>query len=453
MQVLWQVYSVLILHVVKESAACSAFCACKWKNGKQTAECGNRNLAEIPDGMDPETQVLEFSGNKLNKLSKELFLKKQLINLQRLYISSCRIKSVHRDTFKGLTNLVELDLSDNLLESIPSGAFMNCPSLMKLTLNLNPINSLKKFAFNHLSYLNTLELSNCQISDVEEGAFQGLHSLEWLHLDGNRLRTIRGRHTLPETVKGLELQKNAWECDCHIQDLSAWLRDFSVPLSEEPACQAPPRLAGRSIKSIPAAELACLPDISPTSFYLELGEGKNVSLSCHVRAVPEATVSWWFQGQMLQNNTMVAPGVHLIYFLEEGTENKRSELFIYNANADDNGTFICNADNAAGTSQSNFTIKIILKEDPIVIIVSFPLEYFLFAVIGICVVGILVLIVITVLIVKCHRKNRRQQKREHTKEVAMQFQQNANKPRENVECLPDPLKVIRVILYSELQLV
>ncbi|KAJ8933308.1 hypothetical protein NQ318_015302 [Aromia moschata] len=377
MQLLHQVLSILLLHAVREVAAsCSVFCACKWKNGKQTVECADKSLPEIPEGMDPETQVLEFSGNKLNKLSKELFLKKQLVNLQRLYLSTCKIKSVHKDTFKGLTNLVELDLSDNLLENVPSAALLNCPALMKLTLNFNPVSQLKKLAFNHLSYLNTLELSNCQISEIEEGAFQGLHSLEWLRLDGNRLKTIRGRRTLPENVKGVDLQKNPWECDCRIQELSAWLGDFSVPLSVEPTCQGPPRLAGRLVESIPSEELACLPDISPTSFYLELGKGK-----------------------MLQNNTMVAPGLHLVYFIEEEWK-----------------TNAASSDNAAGSSQSNFTIKIVLKEDPIVIIVAFPLEYFLLAAIGISALGVLVLVVVAVSIVRCHRRSRRQQKRDQTKE-------------------------------------
>lgn len=423
----WLLYSLLLLNILRRgSTECFNVCTCKWKNGKQTVDCNNTTLTEIPDGMDPETQVLKFSGNNLNSLESELFLKKQIINLQRIYLSHCKIKTIHAETFKGLTNLVEIDLSNNLLDTVPTSAFINCPSLMKLALNFNRIKTLKKFSFNHLSYLNTLELSNCEISDIEEGAFQGLHSLEWLHLDSNKLKTIRGRRTLPENVKGVELQKNAWECDCHIQDLNAWLQDFNVPLTVEPVCRGPPSLTGRTIKSIPAAELACLPDISPTAFYLELGEGKNVSLLCHVHAIPEATVSWWFQGQMLQNNTMVAPGVHLIYFVEEGSENKRSELFIYNANADDNGTFICNAENAAGAAQSNFTIKIILKEEPIVIIVSFPFEYFLFTIIGIAVLALIIIIVFTILIWKCYRRRKRQQKQKNTKQETLEYQQNVN---------------------------
>ncbi|CAH0559946.1 unnamed protein product [Brassicogethes aeneus] len=395
----------------RTSWACGKSCACKWKNGKQTIECSNRNLDAIPSGFSADMQVLEFSGNRLPELPAEFLLKVQLVNLQRIFLSNCNIRAIHEEAFKGLANLVELDLSNNFIERVPTEAFKFCPALMRLTLNYNPIHALQKFSFNYLTYLNTLELSNCSLFEVEAGAFQGLHSLEWLHLDGNRLKTIPGRKTLPDNIKGVELQHNAWECDCHIQDLHGWLVNFNVPMSSEPMCKGPSRLSGRVIKSIPTADLACLPDVSPTSFYLELSEGKNVSLLCHVHANPEATVSWWFQGRILQNNTPVAPGLHLIYYVEEGPEKKRSELFIYNADADDNGTYVCNAENAAGSTHTNFTVKILLKEDPIVIIVSLPIEYFLVVVGAAAVLGLMIVVVLVVLIFKCHRNRCREEKR------------------------------------------
>lgn len=395
----------LVFEVLLEIAtACPVSCSCKWKNGKQTVSCTHNGLLDIPNGLASDTQVLDFSGNFMSSLPAELFENKGLINLQRIYLSNSRIKTINKRTFKGLTNLVEMDLSVNKLETVPTNSFIYCPSLMRLILNANPLKVLKTLAFDHLPFLNTLELRNCQLVEIEEGAFQGLHSLEWLLLDENNLKTIEGMETLPQNLKGIELGGNQWECDCHLKDLYFWLRKFKVPISVEPTCRGPSRLADLVVKSIAMSELACLPDVSPTTFYLELAEGKNVSLQCHVHSIPEASVSWWFRGQILQNNTIVAPGIHLIYFVEEGAENKRSELFIYNVNSDDNGTFICNAENAAGTSQSNFTIKIIIKEEPIVIILSLSFNYLIIVLIGVSVLIIILLLIIIIIIVKCRKR-------------------------------------------------
>lgn len=161
----------LILLTAMPSSGCPDSCICKWKNGKQTVECVNKDLLIIPDGMDSGTQVLEFSGNNLHVLQREKFLKMDLINLQRIYLSKCRIANIDDRTFKGLTNLIELDLSGNLLEFIPSDAFADCPSLMKLTLSSNPVKSIKRMAFYQLGYLNTLEISFCDITKVEIGTY------------------------------------------------------------------------------------------------------------------------------------------------------------------------------------------------------------------------------------------------------------------------------------------
>ncbi|KAF2898818.1 hypothetical protein ILUMI_07357 [Ignelater luminosus] len=421
--------------------ACPSVCVCKWKNGKQTVECDKRDLLAIPKDIDPGTQVLNFSSNNLQTLTKEKFLRLDLINLQRIYLSRCRISSIDDRTFKGLTNLVELDLSGNLLVSIPTETFIDCPSLMKLTLNSNPIRTLRKAAFNHLSYLNTLEIGDCEISYVEEGAFQGLQSLEWLRLDGNKLTTLRGTWTLPKSLRGIELQGNLWECDCHIVDLHSWLHEFSIPHTMEPICNGPPRLTGRSVRSVSTPELACLPDVSPTTFYLEIGEGKNVSLLCHVRAQPEARVSWLFQGRVLQNDTMVAPGLHLIYFIEEGMEDKRSELFIYNTNVEDNGTFVCTAENNAGAIHSNFTLRVVIKQEPSsVVVVSFSYEYLLILISAAAVFAVITILIAIVYAIKCSTNRNLNNKRKKSKIATLSNSTKDSLLQDSTEEYSEPLK-------------
>lgn len=391
-------------------------------------ECGGHKLPSIPDGMDPGTQVLNFSHNSLSVLQSERFQKMELINLQKIYLANNELIRINDRAFRGLSNLVELDLSDNMLTSIPTETFQDYSSLMRLSLSGNPIRDLKTSAFKYLSYLTTLELSNCQISVIEDEAFIGMDNLEWLKLDGNRIRTIRGSHILPESLNGISLHGNRWACDCKLMDVYGWLTTYTIPQIEDPKCFEPQKLQGHMIKSLQVDELACLPEISPTTIYLEIAEGRNISLLCKITAVPEAAISWWFQGQILQNDTIIAPNLHLYYYLEEGVDEKRSELFIFNANADDNGTFACVAENSAGRTQANYTIRVIVKEEPIVEEVSFPNEVFLFIIGGATVICLLLVICCSIIICKCRNQSqnsgnntKKKKKRNKGKEVTFQL--------------------------------
>lgn len=407
---------VFLIPVTRLIVACPPSCLCKWKNGKQTVECLNKEFLIIPEGISSATQVLEFSGNNLQTLHGEKFQKLDLLNLQRIYLARCKISNIESRPFKGLSNLVELDLSSNLIETVPTESFLDCPSLMKLTLSHNPIKALGKASFNHLSFLTTLELNNCEIHDVDRNAFQGLAALEWLNMQGNAMKHLDAALSMITTLKGLQLQENPWYCDCRMINLHNWLTSFTYPQSVEPVCTGPAKLKNKIIKTIPMGDLACLPDVTPTTFFLEIEEGKNISLLCQVNAIPEAKINWIYQGQLIQNDTIVEPGVHLIFYVEQGAEDKKSELFIYNANTDDNGTFVCAAENPAGISQANFTIKVVVKQEPVVSqATEIPFE-FMIIVISAAGFSLLLLILVLILsIIKCQRNTRMRQKQENSK--------------------------------------
>lgn len=261
--------------MAQSSSACPSPCVCKWKGGKQTSECGGHKLINIPDGIDQGTQVLNFSFNALSVLQSERFQKMELINLQKIYLANNELIRINDRAFRGLSNLVELDLSDNMLTAIPTETFQDYSSLMRLSLSGNPIRELKTSAFKYLSYLTTLELSNCQISFIEDEAFIGMDNLEWLKLDGNRIRNIRGVHILPQSLNGISLHGNRWTCDCKLIDMFSWLNTYQIPQQDDPKCFEPGKLQGHVIKALQVDELACLPEMTPTTFFLEIAEGKN----------------------------------------------------------------------------------------------------------------------------------------------------------------------------------
>lgn len=398
--------------------ACPSNCVCIWKGGKQTVECINKSMITIPDGIDPNTQVLDLTGNNLKMLGSEQFQRMDLLNLQKIFLSRCRLTQLDDRTLKGLTNLVEMDLSNNILSIVPVELFADVTSLMKLYMNGNPFKIVKSYSFRSLRHLMTLELSRCQLEVIEKDAFYGLVSLEQLKLEYNSLKNMPGIY-VSSRLHGVGMHHNPWFCDCNMQDMYNWLNVSSMSSTSEAICDGPQRLRGAPIKLLDEQELACLPDVTPTSLYLEISEGKNVSLVCRVNAIPEAKISWRFQDHVLQNDSIIAPGVHLYYYLEDGGTEKTSELFIFNANVEDNGTFICVAENQAGKAQSNYTIRIVLKEEPLIHSKRIPSEYLL----GLCVVAAVIAVFVLICAITCilryRVKKRRRRKKEKNKELAL----------------------------------
>lgn len=386
-------------------------CTCKWKGGKQTVECGGKFLADLPVGIDAGTQVLNFTGNNLQHLMSERFYKMGLINLQKIYLPRNQLSLIHERAFRGLSNLVELDLSDNMLAAVPSDTFSDYTSLMRLILNGNAIRELKANAFRYLSFLTTLELSNCQLASVEDEAFLGLDNLEWLKLDGNRISTLQGNHILPHSLHGINMQGNRWLCDCNLIDLHAWLNNFNVPQQiEDPKCVYPDKLAGATIKHLKTNDLACAPQITPATLFFELQEGRNISLVCKVTATPDASITWLFQGHLLQNDTFSSQNLQMYYHIDDYGADRNSELFIFNVGPDVNGTFSCYAENSAGNFIANYTIRVLVREEPIVEEVNFPYEYFVIIIVGAGIGAFIIMLGCCCVLLKCVRRTRRRRK-------------------------------------------
>lgn len=344
-------------------SSCQTVCACKWKGGKQTVECIERSLITIPPAIDANTQVLDMSGNNLQILQPDLFVRAGLVNLQRLYLRNCRVGQIDVDALRGLTNLIELDLSHNLLTAVPAPAVLaHVASLRELTLASNPIQKVEALAFNATHSLTKLDLSHCDIANIAPDAFRQLDSLHALKLNGNRLAELRPRtiETLSR-LHGVELHDNPWLCDCRLRAAKIWLQARNVPYPVAPVCAGgPERLMDRTFAELQVEDFACRPEIRPVARYVEATTGDNATIVCRTAAVPAATVSWYWNGRLLLNGTAFS-SYQQLWLFEEGEFEKRSRLVLTNAQEGDSGEFYCVADNRAGAAEANFTLHVAMR--------------------------------------------------------------------------------------------
>ncbi|KAE8747225.1 hypothetical protein FOCC_FOCC006092 [Frankliniella occidentalis] len=344
------------------ASSCPSPCQCKWKGGKQAVECVDQALITVPTGVDPETQVLDMSGNRLQELPKEMFVRNLLLNLQRVYLRSCRIGQIDDQAFKGLTNLVELDLSENLLTSVPSATFNDMPFLRDLSLAKNPIQKLESGAFRTVPGLVKLDLSHCELQYIAPKAFEGVELMESLRLNGNRLSVLQP-HTVErlQRLHGVELHDNPWHCDCHLRAAKLWLTSNNIPYPVAPVCSGGPhRVQHRTFAELHVDDFACKPEILPVSRYVEATTGENATVLCRVGGVPQADIHWYWNGRLLLNNSVFSP-FQRVYVFEEGTFEKTSALVLTNAQDTDQTEFYCVAENRAGSAEANFTLHVSMR--------------------------------------------------------------------------------------------
>ena len=73
--------------------------------------------------VNPGTSEIILSGNKITKISKEMFL--GFRNLWHLNLSSNRILEIEQDSFKDFRNLEKLYLHENKLQKFPMIPFQD----------------------------------------------------------------------------------------------------------------------------------------------------------------------------------------------------------------------------------------------------------------------------------------------------------------------------------------
>ncbi|XP_025894198.1 trophoblast glycoprotein, partial [Nothoprocta perdicaria] len=137
-----------------------------------------------------------------------------------------------------LRNLSRLELAGNGLLLLPAGMFAALPALRHLDLSNNSLVGLRNVSLGGLARLQSLDLSDNSLSALRNGT----------------LAQLRG---LP-ALRRVDLRRNAWVCDCAIEDLVSWLKESEqVEGKEALVCAYPEKMAGKALLKINASDLNC----------------------------------------------------------------------------------------------------------------------------------------------------------------------------------------------------
>lgn len=340
-------------------ADCPAACECKWRSGKESAICAGANLTAVPRHLDYGTQLLDLTGNPLYRLGRDAFADADLLNLQKLYLSRCRLKALDRYAFRKLNNLVELDLSENSIPVVPSAMLESVPELRELRLNGNPIMKVPNGAFSHVPRLVKLDVSGCRVALLESTAFAGLErSLEWLRLDNNQLREVKPSTVVSLTrLQGVQLNDNPWNCSCKLRPLREWMVRRNVPYGTPPVCKTPARLARTAWDKLELDDFACEPHPVPVAPVVVVTEGDNATVSCRMFGVPVPSSRW------TRNDRPLGPDGRNVPV----TEGRYTNLTIVAAVAQDGGSYACELENRSGSSRANVTVVVIKRPPQLVL--------------------------------------------------------------------------------------
>jgi Leucine-rich repeat (LRR) protein len=351
-------------------------CMCKWSNGKQGASCERRNLRTIPTQLPSETQVLDMSGNQLSHLPSHIFQERRLTNLQKLFLSDCKISKIDDEAFAQLTNLVELDLSHNHIQQIPTKPLEALRELRKLSLAFNQIHIIDSGVFSPLSRLSALDLTHSQVTHLKPNAFSGLNELRELKLGENRLTQLP-MNVLVDLHKNIniDLYANPWHCDCELRQSIEWMQRHQMQPVMSPACASPPRHKDIRWQNIKPEEFMCPPVILNKPEEYVVGAGSNVTLSCSARGSQPLTFVWFQDEKNLtvgtgsSNQNDPPPSTKLLeerrYEIQEELSPPNittSMLFLMNLKLTDTSVFLCWVENGAGYTIGNFSL--IVNDSP-----------------------------------------------------------------------------------------
>ncbi|XP_052061116.1 leucine-rich repeat-containing protein 15-like [Mytilus californianus] len=221
--------------------------------------------SEVFVQKSPYLNTLIADGNRIESLKRDQFSN---MHMAKLCLAKNRIRQIQYGVFDHF-DVQELDLSENVISSIHRNAFSQIAlQLTKLNLAGNPLGTIPEGCLNSLYRLQHLNLSMCALNHLDIDEFGKLQRLETLDLSRNRIPyTPQPVLDSFNHMSQVNIEQNAWHCDCHILPFRRWLSTSNVGNMycsslysldcRHPKCSSPPKLAGQIIKLTDERDLKC----------------------------------------------------------------------------------------------------------------------------------------------------------------------------------------------------
>ena len=158
--------------------------------------------------FDTEIKYIHFTETDIEYVGDKVFV--GLKSIDKLYLHSNKIRTLHKNAFKDLENLNEISLNHNLIEHLDDDIFIGNLNLVFIILDNNRIKTINAKLFLRNINLENIEIANNSISNIEENFFERLEYLKILDLSNNIC--INDVITGDVYISWLKIQHNFSDC-------------------------------------------------------------------------------------------------------------------------------------------------------------------------------------------------------------------------------------------------
>lgn len=265
-----------------------------------------------------------------------------LVYLEVLQLSKCKVRKFHSDNFRRLTNLKKLNLSGNELTEFPVDILDDKEALEELNLAGNMITNLQRYDFRNNPNLIHLDVSQNDIESLEGVKFENLSALNLLDLSYNKIQVLPVdllKNFSPLLFLRVKMPGNPIACDCHLK----WLSELPDQITFDARCETPFVLKNYDVMNLSPDSLRCAPsEKKGAALFRVVTYGESVTLSCPVTGDPFPDVTWLYHNQSTALNIPVASSS-----VRPSIEGNK--VFFNLVTFDMAGLYICNATNDLGS--------------------------------------------------------------------------------------------------------